>query len=144
MLISYFGGRCFQILWPSQNIWTLQNWCRKMVSLKSQKHKNVDAIFKIQKGSGSIIWSQENRRHINQKWLLCWFLLKNMTHTFYIIELQEDQIYQIELNWIFGKNQTQKRSRPLISWPISDSAINSNSLFSSNFILAVTLAPKRV
>ena len=87
-------------------------------------------------------WSQENRRHINQKWLLCWFLLKNMTHTFYIIELEEDQIYQIELNWIFGKNQTQKRSRPLISWPISDSAINSNSLFSSNFILAVTLAQR--
>ena len=42
---------------------------------------------------------------------------------------------RVELN--FGKNQTQKRSRPLISWPISDSAINSNSLFSSNFILAV-------
>ena len=26
-----------------------------MVPLKSQKHKNVDAIFKIQKGSGPII-----------------------------------------------------------------------------------------
>ena len=83
-----------------------------MVSLKSQKHKNVDAIFKIQKGSGSIIWSQENRRHINQKWLLCWFLLKNMTHTFYIIELQEDQIYQIELNWISAKIKLKRGRDP--------------------------------
>ena len=33
----------------------LQNLCRKSVSLKSQKHKNGDAIFKIQKGSGPII-----------------------------------------------------------------------------------------
>ena len=48
---------------------------------------------------------------------------------------------RVELN--FGKNQTQKRSRPLISWPISDSAINSNSLFSSNFILAVQPWPQK-
>ena len=51
------------ILWVSNfvafseylNLNHLQNLCRKSVSLKSQKHKNVDAIFKIQKGSGPII-----------------------------------------------------------------------------------------
>ena len=56
--VKYIVRIFFQILWPSQNIWTTiiyKNLCRKSVSLKSQKHKNGDAIFKIQKGSGPII-----------------------------------------------------------------------------------------